>query len=140
MQEKLEMRDDFIHKLSQEVLVQSTIISSKISNLIARRYLELGYTIRLHCLRESRYQLYNLFEQDGGTYNHDSTLYTMHVNTIYIHMFGALDNLAWALHYEFDLVEGVTEFKNRKKIGLFTSELLKALVECPQYYRQLSAQ
>lgn len=89
--------------------------------------MEFGYTIRLQCLRESRYELYELLGKDGGTYNHDAILHTMYVNTIYIHMFGALDNLAWVLHYEFDLVEGVTESKNRKKIGLFAPELLKAL-------------
>jgi len=52
------------------------------------------------------------------------------LNAYYLHLCGALDNLAWAMQYEWNLIPGVTEIgKGRQKIGLFARSFTDALVK-----------
>lgn len=42
------------------------------------------------------------------------------IELIYINLNGALDNLAWVIHYEFNVIDGASEHNSkRNKIGLF---------------------
>ena len=131
---KLEERDYPIYRFAINILSRSINLSTNFLNVSAKRYLELGYTIRFQCLRESRNELYKLLKEDGGNYNHEAILHTMHVNSIYIHMFGAFDNLAWVFQHEFNLLDDVSEKKNRKKIGLFEKEWLSALKQIDENF------
>lgn len=124
--------DYVIHRFAQNVLLNSINLHSKISNEKAQKYLSFGYVIRLHSLIMSRNELFQLLKEDGGEYNTNAILYTVYVNSIYINMFGALDNLAWTLHHEFNLVEEVTENKHRTRIGLFAKEWTYALKQKDQ--------
>lgn len=125
-----------IHRFAQDILLTSINLQSKISNEKAQTYLSFGYVIRLQSLMMSRNELFQLLEQDGGQYNTDAVLHTVYVNSIYINMFGALDNLAWTLHHEFNLVDKVTENKNRKRIGLFAKEWISALKKIDEKFAE----
>lgn len=124
---KIDNKNYTIHKLAQNILSKSLLkLPLYILNKKAQKYFRFGYVIRLSNLVESRNKLFQLLQKDAGAYV-DTTLHTLYINSIYINMFGALDNLAWALQHEFNLIEGVTENRNRKKIGLFAQEWTKAL-------------
>lgn len=115
-----------LYRFAQNIQYKSLKLPSYLLNKKAQKYLRFGYAIRLSNLIASRNELFQLLQKNAGTYV-DTILHTLYINSIYINMFGALDNLAWALQHEFNLVEGVTENKNRKKIGLFAQEWTKSL-------------
>jgi hypothetical protein len=58
----------------------------------------------------------------------------VHLNSVYIHLRGGLDNLAWAMHYEFRLLGDKDERdgQTRKRCGFFTAQFLAAVdTSCP---------
>lgn len=115
-----------IYKFRQNIYNKSLKLFSCILNQNAYNYFRFGYIIRLSNIIVSRDELFQLLKKDAGEY-FDTTFHTLYINSIYVNIFGALDNLAWVLHHEFNLVKGVTEKKNRKKVGLFSEEWINAL-------------
>lgn len=126
MKAKINNDNNTLHRFVQNIQIKSLKLPTYLLNQKAQKYLRFGYAIRLSNLVASRNELFQLLQKDAGTYV-DTTLHTLYINSIYINMFGALDNLAWVLQHEFNLVEGVTENRNRKKIRLFAQEWTKAL-------------
>ncbi|NTW88309.1 MAG: hypothetical protein HGB26_04120 [Desulfobulbaceae bacterium] len=118
---------------------------SKLTNQRAKKYLCFGFNIRALQIKESWFQLNSLLEKDGGN-NRDpyQTLQTnIYLNSYYINLLGAVDNLAWVLQHEFNLIEGASEANSkRNKIIIFgkdfgekLSVLDSALVEDIELYK-----
>ena len=59
----------------------------------------------------------------------DAAVLSLHVNAFWMHLYGALDNLAWALNYELLLFPGADEeaHGDRNKVALFGKNFTKAL-------------
>jgi hypothetical protein len=53
----------------------------------------------------------------------------VHLNSFYVHLHGGLDNLAWAMHYEYHLLGPKDEWdrNTRHRCGLFTNPFLASL-------------
>ena len=60
-----------------------------------------------------------------------ATRLTLLLNTYYLNLAGSLDNLAWALTYQYSLVEDVDEnnWKHRKFVQLLDEKFLAKLRE-----------
>jgi len=71
--------------------------------------------------------------------HYEATDLAIQLNALYMNICGALDNLAWAMQYEWDIIPGVTETtKRRTQIGLYGQNFLKALSACrPKLYDKL---
>lgn len=118
--------------MNQESLVigkgQELVI--KLTDNRAKKYLRFGFNIRALQIKESWFQLNTLLEKDGGK-NRDpyETVHTnIFLNSYYLNLLGAVDNLAWILQHEFNLIEGATEANNkRNKIIIFGKEFGKKL-------------
>lgn len=96
----------------------------------ASRHLFHGYTRRLDMIDASWIHLRELVLKDppAPLSVYQATDAGIHVNAYYMNVCGALDNLAWTLQYEWDLLPGVTEsHRNRQKCALFGTEFLAAL-------------
>jgi hypothetical protein len=58
---------------------------------------------------------------------YEATDCAIHLNAYYINLRGALDNLAWVLQYEWQLLTGITEDSpSRLKCNLFTKDFITA--------------
>jgi hypothetical protein len=52
----------------------------------------------------------------------------LQLNSYYLHLCGSLDNLAWAVQYEWDVLPGVSETSpGRQKVALYHPVFIKAL-------------
>lgn len=58
----------------------------------------------------------------------ENTLFDLHLNSLYLHVRGSLDNLAWCLAHEFEILGPVPhgDSRFRRRIGLFLSEFRSA--------------
>jgi len=113
-----------------EVIGEFQKLVSKISNDKAMHYLRHGYGVRALQAMESRFQLIRIVEKSGGENlnPYETTNVNMLLNAFYLNLIGAIDNLAWALHYELNIIEGAKENnKKRNYIGLFSNRFQDAL-------------
>jgi hypothetical protein len=102
----------------------------KLSNSVAQKYLRFGFNLRALQINECHHQLRGLIEQSGGLKIDPYTIthINIFINSFYINLLGATDNLAWILQHELNLIDGASE-KNRGKfdIGLFQKKFIKYL-------------
>lgn len=112
---------------------------SKLTNLRAKKYLWLGFNIRALQIKETRFQLNRLLEKSGCN-NQDpyqAVQTNIYINSYYLNLVGAIDNLSWVLQHEFNLIEGASESNNKRnkiiiygkdfavKLSVLDSELVK---------------
>jgi hypothetical protein len=98
----------------------------------ARHHLKGGFNRRVLMLQTGRKTIETIThsprDRPIGVYL--ATDLAIQLNAYYLNLCGALDNLAWAMQYEWDVMPGVSEratSKGRNKIGLFVPPFLKAL-------------
>ena len=117
------IRDSFVIGKFQELAI--TVKTAKSKN-----YLQYGYGQRSLQILESHDKLTEIIEKSGGKLNHyEITESNILLNAFYLNMVGAIDNLAWAIQHEFNLIDGADETnKKRNKVGLFTKDFQNALV------------
>ncbi|KPA52002.1 hypothetical protein VT25_18180 [Photobacterium leiognathi subsp. mandapamensis] len=105
-------------------------LSSKISNDEAMHYLRQGYGIRALQIKDTHFQLTKIIEKSGGKNltPYETTKINLLLNAYYLNLIGAIDNLAWALHYGFNVIDGARENnKKRTQIGLFSKTFQESL-------------
>ncbi len=96
----------------------------------ARRHFNEGFVCRHYMLQSSRLFLGECTRQDRKEplSPYEATDCAIHVNAYYLNLRGALDNLAWTLQYEWQLLPKVSEdVPSRKQCGLFARAFRMAL-------------
>jgi hypothetical protein len=122
--------DDFLRR-EYALLGNSVRLTPRLSNADAARHITSGFDRRLLMIQSSRVRLRERATRartpPPSPYEIEEL--NVHINSYYINLRGCLDNIAWAMQYEFSLLPGVTEAKggNRQRINLFGKEFLLAL-------------
>jgi hypothetical protein len=97
----------------------------------ARRHFTEGVDRRHNMLQSSRLFLCQLCSHDRKKplSSHEATHCAIHLNAYYLNLRGTLDNLAWVLQYEWQLLPGVSEDggRERQACQLFGPRFLSAL-------------
>jgi hypothetical protein len=117
------IRDMFVIGDFQQLVVAVT-------NDKSQDYLRYGYGQRSLQIMESHNKLTKVIEKSGGDRldPYEITEINTLLNAFYLNMIGAIDNLAWALQHEFNLIDGANEDNKKKhQIGLFTKRFQDAL-------------
>ena len=122
--------DDKLLMIEHKLLEISLIKIDGIKNDDARRHIKQGFNIRLAMIQESRIFIRenaSLPRKQPLDYYMATTL-SVHLNALYLNIVGAIDNLAWALQYEHNLIQDTSEDSgNRLKCSLFNKEFLSKL-------------
>lgn len=119
--------EEYIFKLFDNLIIKTSKLINNFSDEKAYKYFRFGVFIRLMTIKENRDSLQRLIKQEASKHK-DTTLETMHINSLYINIFGVLDNLAWVLQHQFILIEGIDEeHKQKNKIGIFGEHFLKRI-------------
>ncbi|PKG84374.1 hypothetical protein CXF85_08605 [Colwellia sp. 75C3] len=124
------IRDSFVIGKFQE-------LSATISKKKPKDYLQYGYGQRSLQIMESHYKLTEVINKSGGERldPYKMTEVNILLNAFYLNMIGAIDNLAWALQHEFNLIDGANENnKKRTRVGLFNNKFQEAL---SQYHPEI---
>ncbi len=124
----LDLTEERIGTLSSDMFRTSMYLINRWHKQNAHNYFRFGFHSRIDTLRESRNFLKSLIAEDGTKYR-DTTVVNIHINSFYINMFGALDNLAWALQHEFELIPDVSENNKQQSIGFFNKNFIKKFRE-----------
>jgi hypothetical protein len=103
----------------------------KLSSSFARLHILDGFQRRLLLMQANRFHIEKV-AKPGRTEvlnTYACSELTVHLNSFYVQLRGALDNLAWALHYEFTLLGSVGEADpgTRSRCNLFDRRFLKPL-------------
>ncbi len=117
--------------LAQESDVMHAVVtSSGHLNNESKRHVKRGFDRRLGMLESSRIFLRENCEVGRDTPNpYLLDTIQLHLNSYYVNLHGALDNLGWALHYHFSLFADIDEQagKNTNRINLFDRRFRNAL-------------
>jgi hypothetical protein len=133
---KAEALDEEFHERSEvlrhrESLLQGTghEVARRLQHPQAVRHLEQGFCRRALLLRENRFQANQIVRSsDGAPIScYQASDLTIHLNSFYIHLRGAIDNLAWMIQYEIGLLPGVQEDRRASECNLFGKRFLGAL-------------
>lgn len=112
----------------QNILHSSFNLINKLSSRKAQSYFRFGFIIRFQMIAESQRALKELISKDGQGYQYSIIEANIHVNSFYINLMGAFDNLAWTFQYQFELFENITESQgDRQKIQLFGEKFLSEI-------------
>jgi hypothetical protein len=98
----------------------------------AKKHLHRGMIMRLAMMEEAILTLDQEIGRSEEPLDHYlATRLTLLLNTYYLNLAGSLDNLAWALTYQYSLVEDVDEnnWKHRKFVQLLDEKFLAKLRE-----------
>ena len=102
-----------------------------LKNVQAQRHIREGFIRRFMMMKASRL---NIQEQVQGRGNEplssdEATSLNIYLNSYYHNLSGALDNLAWILSWELQLLAGLNEddAKSRRFCNLFGKDLLQSL-------------
>ena len=120
--------NEFLRRESE--LRSSTIAKQDIfGDVNAQRHFNEGFVRRHYMLQSSRLFLAKCCSQfrKKPLSPYEATESAIHLNAYYLNLCGALDNLAWVLQHEWQLLPSVTEDKNRNKCGLFKEDFLGSL-------------
>ncbi|AFZ17886.1 hypothetical protein [Allocoleopsis franciscana] len=122
-------RDDFL----KSHLDIHEIFSLKLQNNLcdgAKKHLHRGLIMRLMMMEESIFSLDEEIGKSEEPLDHYlATRLTLLLNAYYLNLAGSLDNLAWALTYQYSLVEEVDENngKHRTFVQLLSTNFLDQL-------------
>jgi hypothetical protein len=135
--------DDILRAERRRRLIEpSTAYGERLGHSRARQHLVEGFNRRVLMLDCSINHIHDIAEEAGeeplSTYAIPEL--AIHVNSIWLNICGALDNLAWAIAYTFDLLPGLGEGQGegRDSIGLANGKYLTRLtVRDPAFAAQL---
>lgn len=104
---------------------------SELRSVAAGHHLVGGFNRRVLMLASSRRSIEEIThspkDEPIGVYR--ATELAIQLNAYYLNLCGALDNLAWAMQYEWDVLPGVTETgKGRHRCGLYSPSFAPALL------------
>jgi hypothetical protein len=110
----------------------ATIRAAHIQHPRARQHLKEGFNRRVLMLDACIRRIHDRADEAGGRPLSALLMpeFAVFVNSLWLNMCGALDNLAWALNYEFGLLPEAREDKGRERrdVVLFGKRFLAALV------------
>ncbi|MDD2542415.1 MAG: hypothetical protein PHH28_15435 [Desulfuromonadaceae bacterium] len=108
---------------------QDSIVVGKGQELVAKltdqraiKYLRFGFNTRALQIKTSWFHLNDLLEKDGGSNRnpYEAVQTNIYLNSYYLNLLGAIDNLAWVLQHQFNLIQGATDDNGkRNKIIIF---------------------
>jgi hypothetical protein len=116
--------------LKRESFVQSSSFAKRdaFNNINARRHFNEGFVRRQYMLQSSRLFLCQHCSQSRkeSLSPNEATDCAIHLNAYYLNLRGVLDNLAWVLQYEWQLLASITEYggHGRQKCNLFGQQFL----------------
>lgn len=117
-------------------------LSKHFSDELAYKYWFFGYNMRSLQLIEIKFQLTDVIKKSGGNNlnPYETTNLNILLNAYYLNLLGALDNLAWVLQHEFNIIEGASEKNNkRNKIGIFLKDFKNKLkIKDNELYKELN--
>lgn len=121
--------DDF---LNSHLQIQEIFLLKLQDNLCngAKKHLHRGMIMRLKMMEEAILSLDEEIGKSEEPLNHYvATRLTLLLNAYYLNLAGSLDNLAWALTYQYSLVKDVDEnnWKHRKFVQLLDKKFLEQL-------------
>lgn len=124
--------DDYLRNRKRMALVEpATITPERITNRRALQHLKEGFNRRVLMMDATFRFLLEQARKEGGKRLSAYTAIELstQLNAFYLNLCGALDNLAWVLQYENDLLPGVSEASKKKRlqINLFGAPFLIAL-------------
>jgi hypothetical protein len=114
-----------------EIIRRCVLDSPALKQAMAQKHLQEGVARRMVMMRENEERIEAIAPADRTTVltSEEALDVNIHLNSYYLHLRGALDNLAWAIHYEHSLLglgnEG--DATVRRQIGLFDTRFRKAL-------------
>ena len=127
--------DRSLLRAEQRTLHLAYVKLPALKNAHARRHLLEGFIRRLVMMQMGRLEIDSLVPPDGGSPldTDAAALLNIHLNGFYLNLCGALDNLAWVLHFEWTLLPGVSEdTRSRQDCSLFGKKFLESLRERDQ--------
>lgn len=115
-------------------------------NVRSKYYFEYGLSRRLLLIEASlRYFLSNIPPHRTEPLDNETTLNAIiHINSLYVNLYGSIDNLAWTLAYEMNLYPNAANIeadkKLRTKIALFKDGFLNKLpLDCSAFKKYISS-
>lgn len=126
---ELQNDDDLIRAESE--LIYECVVKHRSLSKGACRHLREGFCRRLGMMQCSRLFLSKHMNRQAGDPPDPYLIeeLNVHLNSYYINLRGCVDNLAWALNYQFSLVIANEEGRGRNDCNLFGKKFLKALEE-----------
>jgi hypothetical protein len=117
-------------------------LAIKVSKPRTQDYLKLGYGMRALQIMDSHSELSQMVEKSGGKTlaPYEATNLNILLNAFYLNLIGAIDNLAWALQHEFNVIDGANEGnKKRNDVGLFSKKFQEALkISSPEIVNKIN--
>lgn len=113
-----------------DIILYYLQLVEKIKDHRASKYLIHGFNARTRQIKETKFQLSeNIKKADGPSLDPYTACHnTIFLNSFYLNVAGALDNLAWIIQHEFNIIEGADEkSKKRNKVVLYHKEFLEGL-------------
>ncbi|MGA9853263.1 MAG: hypothetical protein WBR15_10065 [Gammaproteobacteria bacterium] len=119
----------FLNAAISSEIVACIRIGHNRKNEYAKRYMILGIARRLRVIQQNYLALYEVIENDRKEplNNSEQINLDLHLNSLYLHIRGVLDNLAWALEFEFVIYPLDLLQKTPQKIGLFNGGFISRI-------------
>lgn len=119
--------DEFV--VAEYELLEESLRNAPGLRLEAIRHIREGFNRRLLMMQCSRIKLREKTKRAGDQplNPYEVEELNVHLNSYYLNLRGCFDNLAWALNYQFSIVEAEESRRNRSRCNLFGKEFLDAL-------------
>lgn len=115
--------DNCFLQAEHELLTFSAMRIQELKSSQSQRHIKEGFDVRLLMMQECRIFMRENTQAGNSLSACLWTKLCIYLNAYYLNLRGALDNLAWALNYQFNLFLDVTESsKKRGKCSLFNCE------------------
>ena len=125
-------KDDVFLSGEQNLLGMSVFRADRLGNSNAKRHIKRGFDFRLLMIQSSRIFLReNTRRADQRPLDpYLASEISVHLNSYYLNVCGAFDNLAWSLTYECSLLSGANEEQGRSRrfCNLFGDAFIASLV------------
>lgn len=115
-------------------LEQSVLVSQKLKNVHAKPHLIRGVSRRFQMILFSFFRINTIAspDRDKPLQKEEHCELNIHLNSIYIHIHGVLDNLAWGYCHETKILGELKDINERdpntrRQVGLFTDCFTKAI-------------
>lgn len=113
--------------------IRCATVAQSLKSVHAKSHLSYGAARRFRMLQFSFLRINEIASPDRNEplQSDEQVELNMHLNSIYMHIRGVLDNLAWAYCHETGMLGELNEsdYKIRKQIGLFEKNFNKAIKE-----------
>jgi hypothetical protein len=121
--------DEEIGNQESEILEAAYFKPGRLNNPQAIRHVKEGLIRRLYMMKSSRIFMRENTNPDRGKplSVYLATDLAIHVNSYYLNLCGSLDNMAWALAYEWDMLPNIDEgnLDSRRYCNLFGNRFLQ---------------